>query len=91
MTSFTSPDFSRFTMIQDMVWVNFLVSDSKSHYIFETKSQENGPKETYLLSLYVVNKNMHDEFNQCFEETRFGGLPMLPKSRRLKPMNLAVF
>jgi hypothetical protein len=31
--SFTSPDFLRFAMIQNMVCVNFIVSGSKFHYM----------------------------------------------------------
>jgi len=35
--SFTSPGFLRFAMTQDMVWINFLVSDSKFYYMGEAK------------------------------------------------------
>ena len=55
---------------------------------FATVIDENGPKESYLLSLYAVNKSMNDAFSQWFDEARFGGLPMLPESRRLDTVRL---
>jgi len=60
----------------------------KPNCSFATYIDENGPNELYLLSLYAVNKSMNNEFVEWFEEERFGGMPMLPKSRRLDTVRL---
>ncbi len=44
--SFTSPDFLRFALIQDIVWMNFSISDLKFNFM----GKLNGNDQNFLLS-----------------------------------------
>lgn len=55
---------------------------------FKTVITENGPEEPYSLSLYAVNKTVHDQWQGWLKKKRHGGLPMLHESRRLDSVRL---
>ena len=57
---------------------------------FMATIKENGSREAYVLSLYAVNERTHKYFTEWREHKVFGGLPMLPESRRLDSIELTL-
>ncbi len=55
---------------------------------FKTIIYEEGKKEPYTLSLYVVHKTINDQWQEWLGDEIFGGLPMLPEKRRLDAVRL---
>ena len=49
---------------------------------------EEGKKEPYTLSLYVVHKTINDQWQKWLGDEISGGLPMLPEKRRLDAVRL---
>lgn len=55
---------------------------------FSTTILEEGPKEAYRLSLYVLNETFHDQWKDWRDQKIFGGLHMPPESQRLDQITL---
>lgn len=55
---------------------------------FATTIFEEGPKEGYALSLYIVNKTVNDQWAEWLKAQRHGGLPMPPDNKRLDSVRL---
>ena len=55
---------------------------------FKTIIYEEGKKEPYTLSLYVVHKTINDQWQEWLGDKISGGLPMLPEKRRLDTVRL---
>jgi len=55
---------------------------------FITTIYEHGPKELYILSLYVVTKTVNDQWQEWVDREMFSGLPMPPDKRRLDSVRL---
>ena len=58
-------------------------SKIQPNHKLQVNIHESGPKEPYTLSLYLVNKTIDDQWQYWFDHEIFGGLPMLPKRKRL--------
>jgi len=57
---------------------------------FQTTIMEEGPARTCVVSLYAVNRDHYEKINQCFEEQRFSGIPLLPDRYRLDSISLKI-
>ncbi len=55
---------------------------------FRTTIFEGGPYEPYMLSLYILNKTLNDQWQEWVDKKMFGGLPMPPDARRLDSVKL---
>jgi hypothetical protein len=55
---------------------------------FKTAIYEEGKKERYTLSLYMVHKTINDQWQEWLDKEMFGGLPMLPDNKRLDSVQL---
>ena len=49
---------------------------------------EEGPKGPFILSMYVLNKNFHNQWKVWQDRKIFGGLHLPPDSKRLDSVNL---
>ena len=57
---------------------------------FSTTILEEGPKGPFSLSLYVLTEHFHKQWTEWKNQEIFGGLPMLPESRRLDLIRLVL-
>lgn len=55
---------------------------------FSTNILEEGPKEAYRLSLYVLNEIFHKQWKEWQDRKIFGGVHMPPESKRLDQVTL---
>ena len=55
---------------------------------FSTSILEEGPKGSFTLSIYILNKNFHEQWKGWQDRKIFGGLHMPPKSKRLNSVKL---
>lgn len=62
----------------------------KSNTKFIIIIYEDGKKEPYTLSIYSVHKTINDQWQDWLDDELFGGLPMLPDSRRLDSVRLVL-
>lgn len=69
-----------------LCWPKYLML--KPNVKFKTTIEERGPTEPYYLSLYVLNQDMHNHWHAWTKAEKMGGLPMLPKNRRLDTVRL---
>ncbi len=53
------------------------------NFLLRTAIFEGGPNEQYTLSLYLVDEYTNEQWQEWLDRKIFGGLPMLPNSRRL--------
>jgi len=59
-----------------------------SNKSFTTVIYEEGKKEPYTLSLYVVSKTINDQWQEWLDAAMHGGLSMPPDKRRLDSVKL---
>ncbi len=55
----------------------------KSDTKFKTMIYEEGKREPYTLSLYVVHKTINNQWQEWLDNKMHVGLPVLPDKRRL--------
>ncbi len=55
---------------------------------FSTTILEEGPKETFFISLYVLNENFHNQWKDWQNRKIFGGVHLPPESKRIDSIEL---
>jgi len=55
---------------------------------FSTTILEEGPKEEFTLSLYMLDENFHKQWKEWQDHKIFGGLHLPPETKRLKSVRL---